>query len=142
MTNTYTTTSEKDTRQLGIKLGRNLNPGSVVALSGPLGSGKTSFAKGIAEGIGVDDYVTSPTFTLINEYEGRFPLYHIDTYRLENIEEFQEIGGEELLYGDGTAVIEWSEKIAQLLPAKCVRVNITIMDDGSRTIAVEGEDLL
>lgn len=126
---------------MGFKLGRTLPPGSVVALSGPLGSGKTTFTKGIASAIGVEEIVTSPTFTLINEYAGTIPLYHIDTYRLEGIGEFQEIGGEELLYDMGIAVIEWSDKIASLLPADHVKVDISLTAAGSRTITIHGAHL-
>jgi len=134
----YTTATAEETVQLGVQIGKNLRPGSVVALSGPLGSGKTTFTKGVASGLGIQETVTSPTFTLINEYEGTIPLYHIDTYRLENVEEFQEIGGEELLYDKGVVIIEWSDKIASLLPPHHIAVTIELADNGARYFSIHG----
>ena len=127
--------------ELGFKLGRTLAPGTVVALSGPIGSGKTTLTKGIASGLGIEGIVTSPTFTLINEYEGTVPVYHIDTYRLESVDEFEEIGGEELLYDKGVVIIEWSEKIASALPSEHVAVTISLADNGTRNISIQGAEI-
>ncbi|OPX86949.1 MAG: tRNA threonylcarbamoyladenosine biosynthesis protein TsaE [Pelotomaculum sp. PtaB.Bin013] len=109
---------------MGKKLGALLRPGDVVCLNGDLGAGKTRFAQGVACGMGVDGPVTSPTFTIINEYLGRLPLYHMDFYRLEDALELEDLGYEEYFYGSGVTVIEWPERVAELLPA--VRLDIFI----------------
>lgn len=108
--------SPLETRQLGVFLGQRLQKGDVIGLMGDLGAGKTVFVQGLAEGLKVKDYVTSPTFTLINQYEGVLPLYHFDVYRLDDSQEFLELGYEEYFYGEGVTVIEWAEKIKDFLP--------------------------
>jgi tRNA threonylcarbamoyladenosine biosynthesis protein TsaE len=106
-----------------------------VALRGGLGAGKTYFTKGIAAGLGITDTVTSPTYTIINEYEGKLPLYHIDAYRLQGDADFAALGAEEFLYGDGVTVIEWSERIPVSIPADAVFVTIETLENGDRKIS-------
>lgn len=109
---------------IGRLLGSRLEPGSVVCLEGNLGAGKTHLAKGVALGLGVEDHVTSPTFTIINEYEGRLPLYHVDAYRLEEEDEAYELGLEEYLYGNGVTLIEWPDRIRPLIPREHLTVSV------------------
>ncbi|MBP5464520.1 MAG: tRNA (adenosine(37)-N6)-threonylcarbamoyltransferase complex ATPase subunit type 1 TsaE [Treponema sp.] len=130
--------SEEETIALGMKFGSLLKAGDVVAMTGTLAAGKTTFTKGIAKALGIEDMVTSPTFCLISEYEGKkFPLYHIDVYRLEGAEDFLNLGVEDMLYGKGVCVIEWSEKVESCLPKKTIRMTFTPNEDGSREISVE-----
>lgn len=106
----FVTHSEEETVLLGKKLGEKLKKSDVVALDGTLAAGKTYFTKGIALGLKIQEEITSPTFTVISEYSGRLPLYHMDIYRLAGEEDFLNIGAEDMLYGNGVCVIEWSEK--------------------------------
>lgn len=133
-----TSHSEEETRKIGYRLGMVCKPGSVVSLRGSLGSGKTVFAKGLAQALCITEPIVSPTFTLIQEYEGSLPLFHMDLYRISSVEEFEMIGGEEFLYGDGVTLVEWSEKIAELLPDTTIFVDIRIMPNQDRTISIEG----
>jgi tRNA threonylcarbamoyladenosine biosynthesis protein TsaE len=135
------TKGEKETIRLGYALGKILTKGAVVSLRGSLGAGKTVFAKGVAQSLGIQEAIVSPTFTLIQEYEGTLPLYHMDLYRIDSAEEFELIGGEEYLYGEGITLIEWSEKIRDLLPEETIYVTITLADDGAREIWIEGATL-
>lgn len=114
----------EDTYNAGVELGAKLKSGDIVYLSGDMGTGKTEFTKGIAKGLEVEDYVVSPTFTIVNEYTGRCPLYHFDVYRICDEEEMYDIGFEEYLYGNGVVVIEWPELIKGILPEKAIRVDI------------------
>lgn len=119
------TNSEEETRKLARRYARELQPGDVVCLNGPLGAGKTQFVKGLAGYFGIDPgNVLSPTFTLIHEYEGELPIFHFDCYRMENPEEALEIGAEEYFYREGVSLIEWPEKILPLIPAHSRWVNI------------------
>lgn len=120
--------SPGDTRGLGQVLGKLLMPGDVVCLYGDLGAGKTSLSQGVAEGLGVTDHVTSPTFTLINEYTGRCPLYHMDVYRLGSWEEMADLGYEEYFYGDGVTLVEWADVVAEVLPQE--RLDLKILERG------------
>lgn len=108
--------SIEDTIEFGEKLGKLLKSGDIICLNGDLGAGKTTLSKSIGQGLGVKEYITSPTFTLINEYEGRIPLYHFDVYRLNNYEELEELGAEDYFYGNGVCLIEWAQKIYDDLP--------------------------
>ena len=127
----------EETFNYGKKLAAYLSKGSIVALYGPLGSGKTCFTKGIASALGVEDEITSPTYTIVSEHEGRdFLLYHIDAYRLTGSEDFYGIGGEEIIYGNGISVIEWSENIENFIPDSAFRVNIKILSDCERQINI------
>jgi tRNA threonylcarbamoyladenosine biosynthesis protein TsaE len=118
------TRSPRETRDLGERIGRSVAPGTVIAFRGGLGAGKTTLAKGIARGLGVEDEVTSPTYTLVFEYRGRIPLRHVDAYRLSSAAEFEDIGASELMGPDGLCLIEWSENVAAALPAEAVVVEI------------------
>ncbi len=123
------------TIKLGKRLGILLTAGDVIALTGELGSGKTTFTKGIASGLGIDeDRVKSPSFVLIKEYHGRIPLYHFDLYRLNDLDSIRATGYEEYLYGDGAAVIEWAERLNGLLPKEYLHAEFSIKDDGNRTL--------
>lgn len=119
------TESPEETVALGIKVGHRLPPGSVVTFTGNLGSGKTTLIRGICRGLQVDQHVTSPTFTLINEYAGKMPVYHFDFYRLSNPMELHDIGIEEYFYGDGVCLIEWPEIVSDILPQNRIDINLT-----------------
>lgn len=117
--------NEQETMEFGIKLAKQLVPGSVVALIGDLGVGKTTLTKAIAKGLGIHSMVTSPTFTIIQEYkEGRLPLYHFDVYRIMDEEEMYELGYEEYFFGNGVCVVEWADQIEGLLPEDVIRIHI------------------
>ena len=111
-----TTTSADETRALGAALASVLRPGDVVVLAGDLGSGKTTFAQGVAAALGVEERVTSPTFTIVHEYAGRIPLAHVDVYRLETLGELHDLGFEEIVDGTRVTLIEWGDMVAQALP--------------------------
>ena len=143
----FVSTSPDDTFSIGKKLAGLLLPGSIVALQGVLGSGKTQLAKGIAAGLGITENLTSPTYTIVNEYalqmsneqlaaSGEITFYHIDVYRLEGDKNFEDIGGEEILNSNGICVVEWSEKIYKMLPDDCVTVSIEITGEESRVIRI------
>lgn len=134
---TLETTSAEETIKLGEKIGSRLAKGDVLALQGGLAAGKTTITKGIALGLGITEPITSPTFTLISEYSGRLNLYHMDVYRLDSSEAFVDLGAEELVYGDGVCVIEWSEKIMDELPDSAIVVTIETLPDGRRSINLE-----
>ena len=129
-----TTYSASETRTLGERMGREAKPGAVYALCGDLGAGKTVFAQGFAEGLGVGAHVTSPTFTLLQVYEeGKLPLYHFDLYRIETVDEAIDIGCEEYFHGAGVSLVEWAERAEELLPADTVRICIT-RDDKEESV--------
>ncbi len=136
------TSSLEQTWRVGEMLGALLGPGDLVCLYGDLGAGKTSLSYGIARGLEVkEQYVTSPTFTFVNEYEGRVPFYHIDLYRLKDPEELENIGFEEYVGSDGATVIEWAERAEEELPEDRLSVYLTYVDEKSREIGflAEGE---
>ena len=109
--------NEEETKAFGIKLAESLKPGSVIALIGDLGTGKTTLTKYIAEGLGIKEMITSPTFTIVSEYHsGRLPLYHFDVYRLKDGEDLFETGAEEYFYAGGVCIIEWADQVAEILP--------------------------
>lgn len=116
--------SAEETAALGERLGAFLQPGDIIALEGNLAAGKTTLTKGIARALGVDENITSPTFCLVSEYAGKIPLYHFDVYRLQGADDFFDLGAEEMLYGNGVCVIEWSEKIMEALPNRTIRIKI------------------
>lgn len=124
-------------RRLGARVGGLLRPGDVVCLAGDLGAGKTTLAQGLAVGLGVEEPVTSPTFTIIQEYRGRIPFYHVDAYRLESPEELEDLGLEEYIFGDGVTVIEWAERVASLLPDNYLEVNIQPSQGEGRLVTVK-----
>lgn len=115
----------EDTFELGKKLGRNAKPGDVYTLVGDLGVGKTVFTQGLAEGLGIAEAVSSPTFTIVQVYEeGRLPLYHFDVYRIGDVSEMDEIGYEDYFYGEGVCLIEWADLIREILPERYTRIFI------------------
>ncbi|MCI7807501.1 MAG: tRNA (adenosine(37)-N6)-threonylcarbamoyltransferase complex ATPase subunit type 1 TsaE [Spirochaetales bacterium] len=138
---TVISSSEQETRELGKRMAGKVTPGTVISLRGSLGAGKTVFAKGFAEGLGITEAIVSPTFTLVQEYDGRLKLYHLDLYRLSGEDEFESMGGEDFLYSDGVALIEWSEKIEDMLPDDTIFINITINEDLTRSIEIRGIEL-
>jgi tRNA threonylcarbamoyladenosine biosynthesis protein TsaE len=132
--------SAKQTEEIACFIGRKLREGDVLALSGELGSGKTCFTGGLARGLGVSEkyQITSPTFTLINEYPARCILYHFDVYRLNGYSEFEDLGYEEYFCGNGIVVIEWAEKIIQILPADAFFISFEYIDENKRKIVIKG----
>lgn len=126
-----------ETEEEGRRLGETLRKGDVVSLRGSLGAGKTVLAKGIAKALGITEAIVSPTFTLVQEYDGKEKLYHLDLYRLSGEDEFESMGGEEFLYPDGITLIEWSEKIEDMLPDSTIFVTVDILPDGSRDIDIK-----
>lgn len=131
------TNTAEETIELGRKIGRLLTKGDVIAMQGTLAAGKTTITKGIAESLGVTDTITSPTFCLISEYSGKMPLYHMDVYRLDGGEDFINLGTDDMIYGDGVSIIEWSEKIMDELPKKTIILKLEPQEDGSRIITIE-----
>ncbi len=131
--------SAAQTVSLGERLGALLGEGDFIALTGELGSGKTQFARGVAAGIGVDPAVpvTSPTYTLMNLYHGRLPLYHFDLYRLAGDQDVADLGFEEYFYGTGVCLVEWPERLGCLLPEERLTVLFSYLDDNSRNISFE-----
>ena len=132
--------SPEDTEDIGARLAEQLEPGAVVAFTGDLGAGKTAFTRGLARGLGIPDRITSPTFTIVNEYEGgRLPLFHFDMYRLGSADELFDIGWEDYLRRGGVCAVEWSENIADALEADTVRVDIRRgASDQERVITIAG----
>lgn len=119
------TYSQDETRELGKAIGAKLEAGDVVCLTGDLGVGKTVLVQGIAEGLGIEEGICSPTFTLIQEYyEGRLPLYHFDVYRISNVTDMDELGYEEYFYGKGVCLVEWGEMVRELFPENTVYITI------------------
>ena len=136
MTLSFTTKSAEESEALGQKIGRALQQGDILAMRGPLAAGKTTLTKGIARSLGIRDEITSPTFCLISEYAGKMPLYHMDVYRLDGAEDFINLGTDDMLYGEGVCVIEWSERIMSELPDTAITVDISVNGDGSRTVNI------
>ena len=119
------TWSPEETFQLGRSLGEKVQPGQIYTLDGDLGVGKTVFTQGVAAGLGIQGPVSSPTFTIVQEYyEGRIPLYHFDVYRIEDPEEMEEVGYDDYFFGKGVCLIEWADRIRELLPGHVVRITI------------------
>lgn len=130
-----TTRGPNGTRKFGERVGRLVRCGDVIGLFGGLGTGKTCFVQGFAKGIGVREWIRSPSFIIINEYMGRFPLYHFDLYRIETMDELVELGYEEYLYGkSGVSIIEWAQKFEAILPREHLRVEFTWTGPMSRRI--------
>ena len=138
------TRSAKETYQLGVELGKKAQRGQVFTMVGDLGVGKTVFTQGLAEGLGITEPISSPTFTIVQEYdEGRLPFYHFDVYRIGDLSEMDEIGFEDYVYGEGVSLIEWANLIEEILPEN--RVDITIEKDLTqgfdyRKITIEGSE--
>lgn len=132
--------STQETEQAGEQLARQLCPGDVLAFTGSLGMGKTAFTRGLARGLGCRGRVTSPTFTIVNEYEGKTPLFHFDMYRLGSSDELFDIGWDDYLARGGVCAVEWSERVADALPDDVIRVDLarSAENDGWRVITVTG----
>ena len=136
---TFSTRSEQETRIAGERLAASLAPGDTVLLRGDLGMGKTVLARGVAIGLGVPAAdIRSPSFTLVNPYHGRLPVFHIDLYRIEKPEDLQELGLEEILGGEAIAIVEWAERLGPYRPGRCVEV--TIEDRGGNTRRIRIDD--
>jgi tRNA threonylcarbamoyladenosine biosynthesis protein TsaE len=136
MEKVFETRSERETEKLGESLGRLLERGDFIALSGDLGAGKTAFARGVARGIGINEDITSPTFTIINEYDGILPLAHMDVYRLKSVEELANVGFDDYLEGF-VVVMEWAEKVKEMLPQDLLWVEIEAVDEKRRKISLK-----
>ncbi len=135
---TYLTNSPMETQALGARLGTKLQPGTVIAYRGDLGAGKTAFTRGIAQGLGATDLVTSPTYTIVNEYlSGRIPLFHFDMYRLPDSDSLFDIGWEDYLERGGVCAVEWSENVADAMEDAII-ISIEKTGEDSRRITVEG----
>lgn len=132
--------SREETLQIACKIGSMASRGDIITLSGELGAGKTVFAQGIAAGMGIDEYITSPTFSLMEVHEGTMPLYHFDLYRIENPSELNELFFEEYWEGDGVSVIEWPERAAGKLPERVISVTIEYTGPENRRITIEHPD--
>lgn len=116
--------SLQETEEFGIRLGKLLKSGDILCLNGDLGAGKTTMTKSIGIGLDVEEYITSPTFALINQYRGRIPVYHFDVYRLENVDELYDLGFDEYFFGNGVCIIEWAEKINKMIPKEKIVINM------------------
>lgn len=134
--------SPEETLEIGRRIGSHCKAGTVISLRGSLGAGKTVIAKGVAEALGITEAIVSPTFTLIQEYQGtKLRMYHMDLYRLSGTDEFEMIGGEEMLYGKAVVLIEWSEKIEDMLPKGTVYIDLAIKENQDRVITIKGMEL-
>jgi len=133
------TNCPEETEALGAQLAQTLAPGAVIAFTGDLGAGKTAFTRGLARGLGITERITSPTFTIVNEYEsGRLPLFHFDLYRLGSSDELFDIGWEDYLSRGGVCAVEWSENVADALDSSCIRVDIRRSGADRRIITISG----
>lgn len=129
----------KETEKIGYMLGKLLTGGEIICMIGDLGAGKTTMTQSIAKGLDVEDYVTSPTFTIINEYSGRCPLYHFDVYRINDVDEMYDLGYEEYFYSNGVSIIEWANIIEEILPTERLNIEISKKDNNEgREIAING----
>ncbi len=135
---TYITNSESETENLGARIARALPDGSVVAFYGELGSGKTAFVRGMARGMGIDAPVSSPTFTIVNEYLGSRSLFHFDMYRLGSAEELYDIGWEDYLGRNGVCAVEWSENVSDAFEGDEIVITFRKLGENAREITVEG----
>lgn len=125
--------NEEETREFGLELAAAASAGQIIALTGGLGTGKTTLTKAIGEGLGIKAMITSPTYTIIHEYQGgRLPLYHFDVYRIDGADDMYELGFEEYFYGGGLTVVEWADRIPELLPPDALRIKIDFMADAGR----------
>lgn len=135
-----TTSNEKETVELGRKIGALLGPGDVIALTGSLGAGKTTLVKGLATGLGIGDTrkVRSASFLLIAEYKARIPIYHFDAYRLEGASEMYDLGCDEIFWGDGVSVVEWADRVEGCLPEDYLKISMFIEGPTARRVEVSG----
>jgi len=121
--------SVNETEKIGILIGKRANPGDIICLVGDLGTGKTHLTKGIAKGLNINEYITSPTFTIVNEYDGRLKLYHFDVYRVNDIDEITAIGFDEYIFSNGISIIEWANYIEDLIPKEALWIKIEKISD-------------
>lgn len=136
---THISNSEAETQAIAVQLSRQLPHNAVICLFGDLGAGKTTFVKGLSEGLGIDTtVVTSPTFVYLNIHQGSRTLYHFDLYRLRDSDQFLSMGFDEMLDAGGVCCIEWSERIEDLLPSNVIRVTLEHLEEGKRNIKIEG----
>ncbi|MCM8709761.1 tRNA (adenosine(37)-N6)-threonylcarbamoyltransferase complex ATPase subunit type 1 TsaE [Clostridium sp. SYSU_GA19001] len=134
--------SVEKTMYIGKQLGKLVKPGDILCLIGDLGSGKTHITKGIAQGLEIDDYITSPTFTIVNEYDGRLKVYHFDVYRINDPDEIYAIGFDEYIFSNGVSIIEWANYIEELIPKEHIKITITKLPElgeNYRRINIEAE---
>lgn len=124
-----------ETAEFGRHLGALLFPGAVVVLNGDLGAGKTTLSQSIGVGLGVEDYITSPTFALVNEYEGRLSMYHMDFYRIEAVDELDDLGLDDYFYSDGVSVVEWGDRIERFLPEERLELQIDKVSESERRVS-------
>ena len=136
----YVSHSAESTMRIAAELAEKLPDGSTVALSGELGAGKTVFVKGFAAALGIDEHITSPTFNIVKEYEGKKKLYHFDVYRIGDVDELFQIGFDEYIDSDAICIIEWADIIKEALPRDAIRVKIEGSGDMDRIITIEGEN--
>jgi tRNA threonylcarbamoyladenosine biosynthesis protein TsaE len=129
--------SPEQTQKFGTRLGELAQPGDTLLLVGNLGAGKTCLAQGIAQGLGIKEYAASPSFVVVRELYGRLPLYHIDFYRLDNLEEIAELGLDDYLYGNGVSVVEWAEKGLSLLPPEHLLIEMGYVSDTERSLKLK-----
>ena len=135
---TFTSNSAAETEAIGLKMARELGPGSVLALRGELGAGKTAFTKGLVAGLGSKDVVTSPTFTIVHEYtNGRIPVYHCDFFRLETAGSFNSLGLNDYFFGQGISIVEWADRFPQIIPAHGRWITFEIASENQRIIRIE-----
>jgi tRNA threonylcarbamoyladenosine biosynthesis protein TsaE len=139
---TFISNSPAETKAIGRRLATTAVAGSVLALTGELGSGKTQFVKGIVAGLGSGDPVTSPTFTIVHEYRGgRLPVYHFDFFRLQDRKSIASVGVDEYLFSDGVSIIEWADRFPDLVPAKAQWISLEVRSENERTITIEGSHI-
>lgn len=134
----FLTKSEKETEDVAKALAKKLKPGDVLLFHGGLGAGKTAFVRGLGEGLGCDEPASSPTYTLIHEYGGEIPLAHFDLYRLGDVDEAEDIGLRDYLYGRGICAIEWPDVAMELMPDKPIHITIAVVGEDEREITIEG----
>ncbi len=133
----FATANEAETEALGSRLSALFRAGDVIALHGDLGAGKTCLVRGMVAGLGGRDTVNSPTFTLINQYQGRLPIYHVDLYRLEGLLEMEDLDLEDYFFGSGICMVEWAQKISRLLPPSYWSISLNIKSSTDRSITVD-----
>lgn len=133
------TESPEATRSIGKSIGKSVVPGDVILLSGTLGAGKTTMTQGILWGLGGTEYARSPTFILVNEYQARIPVYHMDLYRLESMEEIDTLGLDDYLYGEGVCVVEWADKAETYFPEEHLKIRMDVIGNAMRRISISSE---
>jgi tRNA threonylcarbamoyladenosine biosynthesis protein TsaE len=132
--------SVEETEKIAFDIGQTLQSGDIICLGGDLGAGKTAFARGLIKALGVEDYITSPTFSIVNEYIGKYHIYHFDVYRIKDVDEILDVGFDEYIYGDGVSIIEWANKIKEILPQVYIKIEIdkdAEKGDNYRKISIE-----